>query len=651
MSKLWGEPAFCGKANWKYLMQCTPGDINSCSMLFFDNFSSLLGILAAMVSLPMIAFSFDFTTTIKLDNGNEYPIGAYYGAFESMIFSQICPGIGVAIVFGNFWYAWSAAKLSHKEGRNDVTALPYGINTPAGFLTCFLVMLPICFKYSPKFGAQVTPDEFADKCFKAGCVANFIGGCFEVLGIVLGNPLRNNLPRAALFGPICGVGFVWLGFAPLIDVMREPLIGMLPLALCFTGFFASNGTGSYSKKVPVAVIIFVTGTFLWWMGLARHDGGGRELNEVPKMADVVSAAWANYAGKNRMAPFVVFEGFADLTARAVAIQLPIALASFVETIENVEAAKLSGDDFNVHEAMLADGLGTMVGACFGSVIPTTVYIGHRRHKRVGATATYSLVNGLLYLVLMMSGLTGVLFYLIDPVSIGVILIAVGLMIVQHAMEATDSRHYPAMLIGLMFVVSDMLFFDHFGPDVSRVTRKDDRSKGVANMAPGGGIFCSMVVPAILCDLIDHRFGRATIWCLVAAFLSLFGVMHGNNHVFPDGSEMNPELGKDKFTSDLGEVMFAGETIPTTHNFGFPLSYPDGWTATYKVNEVNGIPERMYNEGWRFTVAYCAVAVFCLLHLAVQKLKPNWMSPPIMDNGKVELQIFPKASAAVESVMA
>ena len=33
--------------------------------------------------------------------------------------------------------------------RLDMTALPYGINTPAGFLTVYMVMLPICFKCVP----------------------------------------------------------------------------------------------------------------------------------------------------------------------------------------------------------------------------------------------------------------------------------------------------------------------------------------------------------------------------------------------------------------------------------------------------------------------------------------------------------------------
>ena len=49
-----------------------------------------------------------------------------------------------------------------------------------------------------------------------------------------------------------------------------------------------------------------------------------------------------------------------------------ALASFLETIENVEAAELGGDSYNVHEAMLCDGLGTMFGAICGATIPTTV---------------------------------------------------------------------------------------------------------------------------------------------------------------------------------------------------------------------------------------------------------------------------------------
>ena len=69
------------------------------------------------------------------------------------------------------------------------------------------------------------------------------------------------------------------------------------------------------------------------------------------------------------------------------------------------------------------------------------------------------------------------------------------------------------------------------------------------------------------------------------------------------------LGSDKYTSDLGEVVFAGPNVPTTRAFGYPLDYGSGWVGTYKINEANGVPERMFNEGWRFTVGYLMIGRF------------------------------------------
>jgi AGZA family xanthine/uracil permease-like MFS transporter len=557
---------------------------------------------------------------------------ADFQAFADMIFQIVCPGVGCALVFGNTWYAMMAAKIATKENRMDVTALPYGVNTPAGFLTIFMVMLPICFKYSPKFGGTLSPDDFAWKAMTGACAANFVGGIFEVCGILVGNIVRKNVPRAALFAPICGVGFVWLGFSPLIDVMREPLIGLIPLALCFTGFFANDGKGIYSNKIPAAVIIFLVGTALWWCGLARWDTEGRtntngDLNEREKMGNMVRFAAEQYVGKNRWSPFVALSGFEELTSRAVAIQFPIALASFLETIENVEAAALSGDHYNCNEAMLADGFGTMFGALCGSVLPTTVYIGHRRHKLTGATAAYSLTNGIVYFVLMMSGLTGLLFYIIDPVSIGVILIAVGLMIVQQSLEASASRHYPALMIGIMFVVADMLYFDHFDAGVGLATRSLGRMRGVSNMAPAGGIMCSLVVTAILCDLTDSRFIRAGVFSTIACFFSLFGLMHGNNYLFLDGSAMSADTAgnADHYTTDLGEVMLSTYVFPKFDTFGNPIPEEDYWGYAINNDQI-----RRFNEGWRFSAAYAALALFCAGHAAYQKVTGR--VPAVMDNG-------------------
>ena len=121
------------------------------------------------------------------------------------------------------------------------------------------------------------------------------------------------------------------------------------------------------------------------------------------------------------------------------------------------------------------------------------------------------------------------------------------------------------------------------------TRSLGRMRGVANMAPGGGILCSMFVTAILCDLTDSRFFRAAIWCAMASLFSLFGLMHGNNQVFADGTEMHAHTGSgcgtgtgnatldaelgvsvgpcahtggDPYTTDLGEVMVSTATMPS-----------------------------------------------------------------------------------------
>jgi AGZA family xanthine/uracil permease-like MFS transporter len=649
--------------------------MNSFFMLFFDNFSSLLGILAGMISCPAIATSFsnpaaNFTDAdgnpMASDDGNYYTRGEYDDAFFKMVFTQVCPGIGCALLFGNIWYAMMAAKLSTTTGREDHTALPYGINTPAGFLTVYMVMLPLCFGNSPDnpFTKGKNPEEFAQAAFQGACLANLVGGAFEVIGIVLAEPLRKHLPKAALYAPICGVGFIWLGYSPLIDVMREPLIGFIPLALCFTGFFACRGAGVYTRNIPTALLIFVTGTVLWWVGLARWDtetrvGDGGDLNQREWMVKTLERMWDLTGGKNNWSPGIALAG--TLSLRAVAIQIPIAIASFIETIENVEAAasvegttvingkvlELKPDCYNVKEAMLADGLGTMFGALCGAVMPTTVYIGHRRHKSTDARWLYSFLNGVVFFILMMSGLMGVIFYAIDPVSIGVILIAVGLMIVQSSMELSASRHYPALLIGIMIPLSEMVYFDHFNAGVGHATRSLGRSRGVANMAPGGGILASMFVTAILCDLTDSRFFRASIWCVIACLLSLFGLMHGNNQVFVDGNEIEAHTGGfgvvgDPYTSDFGEVMLSTARSATGDFLG--LNVPGGpgpWGEAnkddwnYFINNRGSYESvtnyRSANEGWRFSIAYAVLAVFCAAHFGMQKA--GIMKDPVeMDNG-------------------
>lgn len=662
LAQLWGEPRFCEGINKKYI-GITVGDINAFLFLFADNLSSLIAIVAEMIFIPNIVFNFK-PGMVPIGTGKyaANTVQDYLTEYNKMVWGRVCPGIGFALVFGNLWYSWMACKLAKKEDRTDVTALPYGINTPAGFLTVFMVMLPILFDNNPST-QEISPEDFATRSFWGACSANFIGGVIECLGMFFGNFFRRNIPRAALFGPVCGVGFVWLGLNPLIDVMREPIIGMIPLFMCFIAFFAKGGKGWYPDKVPVAFIIMLIGTVLWWLGAARHDTEKRELNDPSKMGDILKDVASNHAFSNSMTPFLVLEGFNYMKSNAIAVQFPIALASFIETIENVEMAALQGDSYNVYEAMLADGLGTMVGAIFGSPLPTTVYIGHTRHKVAGAKMSYSLLNGALYFILFVAGIIPVIFYAVDPVTVGCVLIAVGLMIAQQAFECSASRHYPCLMIAIMFLVADMLYFDHFDATVRVATRSVGRMKGVMNMAPGGGIMCSLIVPAILCDLVDGRFFRGSIFCLIAAALSFFGLMHGANYHQSNGM-MIPAMGADEsdyYTTDLGEFMVSLPAAATFESWQTEFLKRIGvgnigaYNWSYKVDDLAfddpyrcppwmqgdtknsvGLPcpepkkqHHVYNEGWRFALVYFIGAGFIALHGVYAK----WAGiEPIMDNG-------------------
>src|SRR5947208_9079846 len=78
------------------------GDIDGFFGLFVDN---LLQLLLVLILCPLVC-----------------------GLPPEFVVGTILPGAAISIAAGNFFYAWQARRLARNEGRNDVTALPFGIN-------------------------------------------------------------------------------------------------------------------------------------------------------------------------------------------------------------------------------------------------------------------------------------------------------------------------------------------------------------------------------------------------------------------------------------------------------------------------------------------------------------------------------------------
>lgn len=60
----------------------------------------------------------------------------------SIVYGRVIPGVAMAVLFGNLYYARMAEKLAAKENRSDVTALAYGVSTPVMFIYLFAVLRP-----------------------------------------------------------------------------------------------------------------------------------------------------------------------------------------------------------------------------------------------------------------------------------------------------------------------------------------------------------------------------------------------------------------------------------------------------------------------------------------------------------------------------
>ena len=66
-----------------------------------------------------------------------------HGDAAYLLYARILPGVAVSILIGNFFYAWQAHRVARRERRDDVTALPYGINTPSLLVYVFFVIAPV----------------------------------------------------------------------------------------------------------------------------------------------------------------------------------------------------------------------------------------------------------------------------------------------------------------------------------------------------------------------------------------------------------------------------------------------------------------------------------------------------------------------------
>ncbi|MEW4563636.1 permease [Bremerella sp. JC770] len=525
------------------------GDVNAFFGLMLDNIADLL------LTIGLLAAVFNFPTTFAI--------------------GHMVPGTAIGVLVGDLIFFWMAMNLAKRSGRNDVTAMPLGLDTPSTFGMVFFVLGP-----SFALGVQelqLTAEEAAIRTWHIGIWSIVLSGIFKSFFAFSSSWIRKVIPRAGLLGSLAAIALVLISFLPFIEALHFPIVGMTALSIVLVTLVAHI---RLPWKIPGALAaLVVSGTIYYLMhGLGLLGATPEPMNFQPTDAllptdwlAVFRFEWLTVAKFNEAAQYLP-------------IVIPFALATVIGGIDCVESAAAAGDEYDTNRIIGAEAIATLVAGLCGGVIQTTPYIGHPAYKAMGGRAAYTLATALFVGGAGVLGYFGFLYWAIPKPTVFPILVFIGLEITSQSFQATPKRHYPAVSIAcipalaalVLIFAGDLqgtytgLSFQMQGEVAAMVEageidaeaadklnqltlRLRDYSQGniqtppdeeghshpagiavkmqTLQMLAGGFILTSMLWAAILAYIIDRRLYTAATFALACAAFSLFGVIHSP---FPSG---------------------------------------------------------------------------------------------------------------------
>src|SRR3569623_149630 len=127
------------------------GDVNAFFGLMLDNVADLV----LMVGLMSSAFGFPATFALR----------------------YMVPGTAVGVLVGDLLFTWMAFRLAKRIGRNNITAMPLGLDTPSTFGMVFFVLGP-AYKAATASGMEV--EAAARHTWQIGICAIVASGVFKL---------------------------------------------------------------------------------------------------------------------------------------------------------------------------------------------------------------------------------------------------------------------------------------------------------------------------------------------------------------------------------------------------------------------------------------------------------------------------------------
>ena len=435
------------------------------------------------------------------------------GLADDAVYGRILPALGIALPLGNIWYAVLARRLARREGRADVTALPYGPSVPHMFIVVFVVMLPVQLR---------TGDPVL--AWMAGLAWAFIIGVIVLCGALVGPWILRWTPRAAMLGSLAGISIAFIAMRPAAQIWQAPWIGLVAFAFILVGWLGSR---RMPAGAPVGLLSVCVATAVAWIAVLAGWSDILEPSAVSQSLGQLALHLPIPGGE-------VLHGLRDI-APLLATAVPLGVYNFAEGMSNVESAAAAGDRYPVRQVLAADGIGAIVGSFLGSPFPPAVYIGHPGWKQVGGRIGYSLVTGIVVALVCFTGLVGTFLAIFPMQALVPVLLYIGLVIGSQANTTSARRYAPAIVLAILPSLAQWATgqIDNAlaaaGTTAASVGTGKLIESGVIydglKLLGQGAVLVGILLGAIACFVIDRRYYAAAATSVIAAALSFVGLVN------------------------------------------------------------------------------------------------------------------------------
>lgn len=429
------------------------------------------------------------------------------------VFGRILPALAIALPLGNLFYAYLAYQLAKKEGRDDVAAMPYGPSVPHYFFVTFVIMLPVLGR---------TGDVM--QAWHAGLAWAFLIGVIVVIGAFIGPTIRKYTPRAAMLGTLAGISVAFISMSASFEMFNAAWIALATFAIILLSWTAGV---RLPFGVPGGLAAIIVGSVIGWLSYVVFGWTGLS-------PQAVTDSFAQVGIHLPIPGSEVLSGLTDILPLLVTA-IPLGVYNFTEGMNNVESASVAGDNYNLRNILLADGIGAIVGSFLGSPFPPAVYIGHPGWKAVGGRIGYSLATGIVIALICLLGLVGLFLAVIPRAALFPILLFIGLVIGAQAFQTSKAKYAPAIVLAIVPNIAQWAktlvdgALGAAGTNAGTVGYDALNAQGVLyaglERLGAGAVVAGLMLGAIAYFVIAREYSRAIVYTLIAGVLALVGLIH------------------------------------------------------------------------------------------------------------------------------